>query len=746
MLTPTASTASLQNYDCKTGFVSENSNNSADLIVYTLMVKGMTCAACSSCIESTLKSNLDTRELKTVTVDLNTKTVTLHCTESFRIDAAVDLINKSGFTVTGSSSDWRCRLEARKRSEAQEYAEIKKQFVKILFFSFPVILTPHHFKFLALIFSIPLHCYAAFEIYKSALIKCNMERLIALNCFASLLYSTILWEQHGMFDCAAYVLILYTGGKFLETALKRKINVTGDDLLISLPETVRFNGVNVALKDMRVGHVIDLNPGDLIPFDGEIMDIKTALFVNESTFTGEPLPKQKHIDDHVFTGSRVESGCATMKITKSIENSFINKIARGVYEPMLEDDHESSLVDEIARWFIPIIMTLSIFTFVVWYSVFWFSSAMPRDLIPEWRNTLKYPSTPLAASIYFSLTVLCIACPCALAVASPIAVAISKSASLRKGVLIRDPRAFLLAPTMDILLFDKTGTLTTGKPKISFKQFEGFEPWMFEACRVLESRVLEEMEHPIARSIYNYCKTRVSEKSIISVEDVSIIPGKGVVGAINGNGTVNIAIIKKEDCSTSSSQLFINDSLKAEFSWFDELKTESLDIINHFKFSNYRLGLISGDSQSATERTASQFLPGTFSYVFGDCKPEDKARIVSDLKSQGNRVTFIGDGLNDSVAMSQADFSISLDPTVTFPSVNLITSISALPQIFTSSRNLNRQINFNLIWASLYNLMAIPLAMGAGVILGIKPIGPEIGTLLMMISGISIILSSLLFL
>lgn len=745
MITPSISTTSLQNFDCETGLISEEFKKedlNEELVVYTLMVKGMTCAACSSCIESTLKSNLNV--LKRIKVDLDTKTVTLYCSESFRVEEAVQLINKAGFTVTGSSSDWRCRLEARKRSEAQEQADIKKKFFKILFFSLPVILIPHNFKYLALIFSVPLHLYAAFEIYKSALIKCNMERLIAINCIASLLYSVLLWEQHGLFDCAAYVLILYTGGKYLEIVLKRRINGSGDDLLISMPKTVKSNGVNVAIRDLKVGHLIDLNSGDIIPFDGEIQEIGAALFVNESTLTGEPLPKQKFIEDQVLAGTSIELGMATMKITKTVENSFISKIARGVYEPMLEQDDGPSLVDEISSVFIPVIMILSIGTFFAWYLIFWISSAMPRDLIPEWRNTLKYPSTPLAASIYFALTVLCIACPCALAVASPVAVAISKSSNLRKGIIVRDPRAFMTAPKIDIILFDKTGTLTTGKPKIDFKEFDGFEPWMFEACKLIEGRQLEEIEHPIARSIYNYCKSkRIS--CDLTIGKVNILKGQGVI-AFDNMGR-EIKILKSLNCSGSSSQLFIDNELKGEFSWLDELKPEALDVANYFKISlNLKLGLISGDSQFSTERTASKFFPSTFSYVFGDCKPEDKARIVSDLKSQGNRVAFVGDGINDSVAMSQSDFSISLDPSVTFPSINLISSISRIPQIFTSARNLKRQVNFNLIWASIYNLLAIPLAMGAGVAVGVKPIGPEIGTLLMMISGISIIFSSFIFL
>lgn len=743
MISPSISTTSLQNYDCEAGLISEKSKDE-NIIIYALMVKGMTCAACSSCIESTLKSNIDSNMLKRTIIDLDTKTVTLHCSDTFPIDKAVQLIKRAGFTVSGSSSDWRCRLEARKRLEAQEQSEIKKKLVKIVFFALPVILTPHHFKILALIFSAPLHFYAAFAIYKSALIKCNMERLIAVNCLASLLYSIILWNQHGLFDCAALVLILYTSGKYLENELKRRINVTGDNLLISMPKTVKSNGVNVVINDLKVGHVIDLKSGDIIPFDGDIQEIRTALFINESTLTGEPLPQQKFINDQVLAGTRVESGHATMKIMKSMDNSFINKLARGVYEPMLKHDDGTSFIDEISNIFIPIIIILSVGTFLSWYLIFWISSAMPRDLIPEWRDTLKYPSTPLAASVYFSLTVLCIACPCALAVASPVAVAISKSSNLSKGIIIRDPRTFMTAPETEILLFDKTGTLTTSKPKISFKEFEGFEPWMHEACKLIEGRLLEEMEHPVARSIYNYCKSSRVKDDII-IEHVNILKGQGIT-ALDSKGH-DIKILKSQNCFGSSSQLLIGDELKGEFSWSDELKPEALDVVNYFRLNlNLKLGLISGDSQFSTERTASQFLPGTFSYVFGDCKPEDKARIVSDLKSQGNRVTFIGDGLNDSVAMSQADFSISLDPSVTFPSVNLISSISRLPQIFTSARNLKRQIIFNLVWASAYNLLTIPLAMGAGVAVGIKPIGPEIGTLLMMISSISIILTSIILL
>ena len=751
MLSPANSSTSFN--DCERGLIDK-------LTKHELIVKGMTCAACVCTIECTLKSSIDPSILKSVKIDLLQQSVTVEIIQNpiINLESVISFIRKAGFTVVGSSSDWRCKLETRKLCEMRTFRELRERFFKVLFFSIPVIICMHYNWIFSLAFSIPLHLYAAFDIYKMALVGFNMERLISINCLASLLYSIALTEQHAMFDCAAFVLILFTGGKLIECFLKRKITSSSDgsDLLISLPKTVKCNGVEVNANDLTVGHVIDLMSGDVIPFDGEILD-SSFIFVNESTLTGEPLPKRKQSGDHVLAGTRVENGNATMKIIRSHENSFINRLARGVYEPLINENEDgdcSNLADEIAKWFIPVILLLSLLTFLIWSFVFWFSGAVPRDLISEWRNIKRFPSTPVAAAIYFSLTVLCVACPCALAIASPIAVLISKSVGLRRGFLIRDPHSFMDATDIDILLFDKTGTITNGKPRIECEEFEGIYQydWIYEAIRILESKVLEEQEHPIARSIHQYCQQRKRTHLFFNLiaKNVCVIPGHGVKSIIlneidNTENLIEISKSVENAKHCSSSDVFIDGVPIVKFSWFDELKSESLDVIYFFK-SKYKLGIVSGDSQSSTERTASYFLPGTFTYVFGDCKPEDKSRIVTDLKSQGNRVAFCGDGVNDSMAMTRADFSISLDPSASFASVTLIRkNFDVLTGVFRSARALKRQIWMNMAWAIVYNMICVPVAMGALIPIGLAPIGPEIGTALMSMSGITILLTSLIF-
>ena len=724
--------------DCEIGF------KSPLIYDHVLIVKGMTCGACSSCIESTLKSNIPPDTLKSVKVDLLQQSVCVTGTGNLQLDQVVKLIKRSGFTVVGSSSDWRCRLEARKLSEKREYSEIKWRFYNIFILSIPVLFFSHNhsYKMLAFVFSIPLHFYAAIDVYKNAIRINGMERLIAVNCAASLLYSLILREQHSMYDCAAYVLILYSTGKLLENIMKRSLNGGCDDLLISLPKTVKCDGVSVSVKDLKVGHAIDLYPGDLIPLDGEILEIKHPLFVNESTLTGEAMPKHKQLGDHVLAGTRIHCGSAKMTITRNEENSFISKLARGVFEPMLnEAKNEHDYANDLAKWFVPAILMISFVTFIIWMIIFTIGQAAPKDLIPEWRNTMKYPSTPLAASIYFSLTVLCIACPCALAVATPVAVLISKAVAVKSGFIIRDPNAFKVFPAINVILFDKTGTLTTGTPEIVFNSKTN-EDWILAACKKVEEAVLQENEHPIARAIYDYC--RKYEHSDLLVKKTEIINGHGVKAVIIHNQEEHvIELIKSSAINSSSSALIIDNEIIGEFSWIDELKPEALDVINFFKRLNFKIGIISGDSQSATERLSRSFLPGTFTYVLGDCLPEDKRRIVGDLKEQGFKLAMIGDGLNDSMAMSRADFSVSLDPGSNYSTANTL-MITTLPKMLQCSRNLTRQIWFNLIWAGVYNLLAIPLATGMGIAIGIKPIGPEIGTALMMLSGTSILFTSLL--
>jgi cation transport ATPase len=743
-------------------------------------VKGMTCAACSSSIETSLNSQL---QLKSVKVDLFNQTVTIESESDLRIDRVVEIIKGAGFIVVASSSDWRCRLDAHRRTEAQEFKFIRERFIKILFFALPVIISSHFNHHLALIFSIPLHLFAAKDLYIAAFRRNSMERLIMLSCASSLIYSLIYFgRQHEMFDCAGLVLVLFTGGKLVEAVLKRRI-IGNCDGLLHLDCEDRF-------KDMKIGQVYNLKAGDLVPIDGEIVD--GSLFVDESKLTGEPMPKNKRPSDHVLAGTKVKHGEGKIQVIRSFENSFINKLARAVFEPIINqktNGGNDQIAEKVSRIFIPTILLFSLMTFMFWYLFLWMSSSKLGDLIPEWRDSRRHPSSAFSGAFYFGLTVLSIACPCALSVATPVAEAVAKGVAFKRGFVLRDLEKFEAAHRkINVLLFDKTGTLTTGKPTIFYKKICEI-PWILDACGAIERHLLEREEHPIARAIYNYCTRFMRngincEKQNVLVLSIKAIQGCGVIGRVQveNEEMCHVVRICKNDAKCgnnddddddgileSGSSVFVDDELIGEFGWFDELKEEAVECVNYFRKLNFRLGLISGDSQMATERIAAKFLPGTFTFVFGCCSPMDKARIVDDLREQGNGVAFCGDGVNDSIAMTRSDFSISLDPTaLSYPSVSLCNITSAndnnalfsnpsqrdsskvslllLPKIFHLSRQLSRQIRFNLFWAALYNALALPLAMGMGIAIGIPPIGPEVATGLMVLSGTSIIITTILFL
>lgn len=756
-----------------------------DLEPIRLIVKGMSCAACTVSIETSLKSNLN---VKSVTVSLFQQTVTIHpykeqCEYSLTMKS-IEIIRSLGFTVLNSSTDWRCRLEAKRLSERRDLKERLTFFSKCVCFGIPIIISSHmHMisllfrNIIGALFSAPLHLYVALDIYKIGFKANNMERLILISCASSMLFSLIfITSDHGLFDCAAIILIIFSASRYLEGCLRRKILAGAEgDRLYKLPEMVRSKGKLVKVEMLKPGLTIEVISGDLVPTDGEVAS--GEIFVNEATLTGEAEVKIKREGDRVYGGTIIESGNGMLTVTKSLENSFLYKLGRQVFDlEEIDKEKTTSLADEIIQFFIPGIVALSALTFISWFIILFLSRAKPSDLIPEWR--LKGgESSILACSFYFGLTVLCIACPCAISIATPIAISIAKSCAFKQGILIRDGRALDKIKDLNTIIFDKTGTLTTGKLCVTFEVVDGMNLNDFSFQEIMEICNLVEREHlnPVAQSIYKYTKSyligrdrdQTKKFELIESENVSGQGVKGRVKQLIGEGkTFDVEIMKLNNLEFESdergktsdnrntniqtqpisySAVYIDKVKVGEFKWSDELKPEAREVISHFKRKGFIIGILSGDQQGCIDGIKNQFLPDSFNFALGNCRPEDKFRIVNDLIEQGHRVMFCGDGINDSLAMSRAHLSISFDPTASYTSVNFMRgSLNLLPKLFSIGRHLHRQIRMNLLWSLLYNSITIPFAMGFGVLIGLPPLGPEIGTILMGLSGISILVTSLL--
>lgn len=524
------------------------------------------------------------------------------------------------------------------------------------------------------------------------------------------------------FEVAVFLVTFVTLGKLLEARAKGKTSEALDKLVQFKPLSANLlknkKIISVPVDSLKIGDLVVIKSGEQISIDGVVVDGNSS--VDESLLTGESLPVEKIINSKVYAGTLNQSGSLTIKVTKLSTDTAFSQIIKLLDEAQSSRAPIQDLADKISAYFVPTIIIIALITLA------------------------------LTNSLLAFISVLVIACPCALGLATPTAIMVATGLAAKFGILFKGGEALQKGSTINTVVFDKTGTLTLGQPSVT--KFENLSKLSDDKILSIVSALESRSSHPLASAILKF--TKISNSKLV-ISNYKNLPGSGVEGIINSK--------KYFLGKTSNYQIALVEgkNVLAYFEVSDTLKPNAPEVIKQLINKNYSVYLISGDSKVVSEKIASQVgIP--LDHVFADVLPGDKAEIVKQLQNKNslyskgdvrrtegfNKVAFVGDGINDSVVLSQSDLGIALSSgsdiaiesgQVVIMNNNLMSVVNALD----ISHDTVSKIKQNLFFALFYNLLGVPIAAGLFASFGII-LKPELAGLAMALSSVSVVANSLL--
>ena len=567
----------------------------------------------------------------------------------------------------------------------------------------------------------------------------NMDTLVALSTGIAFIFSLINTvapgifrsaglEPHVYFESATVIIFFILTGKFLEERSRSRASSVIKGLMSLQPKqlTVSRNGKEMELPLAMVspGDEVMIRPGDRIPVDGTV--VKGDSYIDESMISGEPLAVFKSINTPVFAGTLNKNGNLTITASKTGKNTLLAGIIAMVQEAQSAKPPIQKLADRIAAVFVPIVLALAVITFVVWW--------------------LFGPQPSLTFAFLTTISVLIIACPCALGLATPTALMAGIGRGATHGILIRNAANLETACKINAVIFDKTGTLTTGKPLVSTQK------WFSDDA--IYKQLLFSVEklsgHPLASAIAGLFQD-IEALPITQFEDV---PGKGIRAVYLDYTCVvgNLAFMKEEGVQVDAAEdegysiyFGCNSKLIAGFIIEDTLRETSRKAISNLRNAGLKVFMLTGDKESTAAAMALK--AGIMDY-FANVLPADKNRFVKELKQKGYKVAMVGDGINDSAAMAEADLGIAMatgsDIAIDSAGIILMSGdLLAVAQSIALSKATVKIIRQNFFWAFFYNIIAIPVAAGALYPATGFLLSPMIAGAAMAMSSVTVVMNSL---
>ena len=578
----------------------------------------------------------------------------------------------------------------------------------------------------------------------------DMNTLVAVGVGSAYLYSTVatllphLFMGIGVhpevyFEAAAVIVTLILTGRVLEARARGRTGSALQKLLGLQPRTARLvsgsDSMEVPIEQVSVGDRVLVRPGEKIPLDGVIMDGASA--VDESMITGEPLPVEKVEQDVVIGGTVNRTGSFVFEVSRTGRDTTLQQIVAQVRDAQSRKAPIQRLADRIAGIFVPSVMLIAIATFVIWF-----------DFGPEPR---------LAHALLTFVSVLIIACPCALGLATPTAIMVATGKAAEKGILLKGGDAVEKVKDVDVVVLDKTGTLTTGKPRLAGIYVHDFtETEALRIAAAAESR----SEHPIAEAIVAHARER--GLALPDVEAFQSRTGLGIDATVAGRSVVlgNAAFLRErgiepaavassaaDDAGQTGTRVFmgVDGRSVASFAIVDSVRESSPDAVRALQDLGAEVIMLTGDAESSAHAVAAEV---GINRVVANVLPADKAAFVRSLRSEGKVVAMVGDGINDAPALAEADVAVAIgsgtDVAVEASDVTLMRSdLMAVSEAFRLSRQTLRTIKQNLFFAFIYNVIGIPVAAGLlypffGVLLS-----PIIASGAMALSSVSVVTNSL---
>ena len=600
----------------------------------------------------------------------------------------------------------------------------------------------------------------------------NMDSLIFLGSLFSLIYSVYfiikliiapsdyyIYEAsagkimfHTYLDSAAMILVIVSIGKLIENLSKRKARSTINELLKLRPKyanLIKENEiVKVETKFLKAGDKIIIKEGETIPLDGVIINGSTS--VDESLLTGESLPIYKEEGDKVIGGSVNKDGSITVLIDKSKKDNVLNKIISLVMEASNMDTKLTRKVDKVSRVFVPIILVISVIVFCIWLGVDYGANSGNAILNTHFTSAFD-------EAFSFAISVMVVSCPCALGLATPISLLVGSSIFAKNGILVNKSEAIENMKEIDCLVLDKTNTITNGKLTVNDYVIFTKNPAKLNRVFTIEKY----STHPLSEGIATLLQDKASLEKDFTM--VSNVPGKGVKGVykdetiyIGNESLVNefykgeenniliekLSIYKKE--GTLPIIAFTEKEIFALFSLKDELKKDAKEFIKEVKKSFKKVVLLTGDNEIIAHNIAEEV---GIEEVIANVKPDGKGEVIKKLKEENYHVMMVGDGVNDSIALTLADVGVGIakGSDVALASSDFIlmnNDLLDILDIIKISKKIRTNISFNLLRAFLYNVVFIPVAAGAFASLHFV-LSPMYASMLMALSSVTVCLNAL---
>ena len=734
-----------------------------DMRDYTFKVEGMSCSACANRVERITKK-IDGVESANVNFATEKLTVRVDAEKVRYSDIKLD-VDKAGFKLIKEDDEVK---EASKKKDESKL--LLNRFIFSLIFTVPLLIismghmvgmplpsiidpmkNPLNFALIQLVLTIPV-MVAGYKFYKIGYknlfkLSPNMDSLIAIGTSAAVAYGLFAiykilngethYAMHLYFESAVVILTLITLGKYLEAVSKGKTSEAIKKLMGLAPKTATIikNGkeVSIPIEEVIVGDIILVKPGEKLPVDGEIIEGSTS--IDESMLTGESIPVEKNIGSTVIGASINKSGFIKYKATKVGKDTALAQIVKLVEEAQGTKAPIAKMADIIAAYFVPTVMALAIIATVGWL--------------------IAGESNVFALTIFIS--VLVIACPCALGLATPTAIMVGTGKGAENGVLIKGGEALETTYKIDTIVFDKTGTITEGKPKVTDIICNGINE---EEVLVLAASAEKGSEHPLGEAIVREAEDRSLEFK--SLEHFKAVPGHGIEVTIEGKdillgnkklmieNNINIESLHVESDRLATEgktpmYIAINNKLSGIIAVADTVKENSKAAIEELKKMNVNVAMITGDNKKTAEAIAKSV---GIDIVLAEVLPEDKANEVKKLQGQNRKVAMVGDGINDAPALVQADVGIAIGSgtDVAIESADIVLMKSDLKDVVTAirlSKATIKNIKENLFWAFGYNVLGIPVAMGVLHIFGGPLLNPMIAAAAMSFSSVSVLLNAL---
>jgi Cu2+-exporting ATPase len=725
----------------------------------TLPVTGMSCAACAVSVESMLKS---TAGVADAGVNYANQSAWVNYDPQATDLPALDKVLQSigyGFIIHDDEDEV---IAEQEKLKLDHFNDLKNKTIWTGILATPVVIIGMFFmdmpygNYIMLAFTAPVLFLFGKDFFVNAWKqarhgKSNMDTLVALSTGIAFLFSTFntfypqFWHNRGLhahvyFEAAAVIVFFILLGKVLEERAKTNTSDAIKKLIGLQPKTVRVirenTEIEIPVKEVQLYDEIVIRSGEKIPVDGKVLSGNS--YVDESLMTGESIPSEKSQGAQVFAGTINQQGSFTFSAEKIGKSTVLAQIIKTVQAAQGSKAPVQRLVDKIAGIFVPVVIIISILTFGIWM-IFGGENALTQALLA-------------------SVSVLVIACPCALGLATPTAIMVGVGKGAENNILIRDAESLEKAHEVNAVILDKTGTLTKGHPQVTDWRWSAHvenESQHAAAVSLLESR----SEHPLALAVVNHVK----ETSGGKVEKFESVTGNGIKGTVNGDeyliGTVaflaregvpidpaleKVAVLQRQAAQTVIG-VSLNNIQIGLISIADQLKETSAEAVKNLLEQGIEVYMLTGDNPQTAEAVAREV--GITNFM-AEVKPDDKMKFVQKLQSEGKIVAMVGDGVNDSQALAQADVSIAMgkgsDIAMDVAKMTLITSdLLVLPKALKLSRKTVKTIKQNLFWAFIYNLIGIPLAAGVLYAFNGFLLNPMIAGAAMALSSVSVVTNSL---